>query len=160
MFRGSERPSHVPLWDSSKCKKHKSEFLPRELDRREEQHAYSSHSLQLCFERKYTFDMGRVGLQLSRLDCQPHRVFWARANKIITLAARIWCSILEGTFTASSWAGCNLSGGTYPRSACVLSRKDSVASGCFTQKEGAKLLSLRDKGGYTLATHEQGDPFI
>lgn len=72
----------------------------------------------------------------------------------------------EGTLTASkarSWTGCDLTGGsgrTYPRSGSVLSRKDSVSSSCFTQKEEARLLSLWDKGGYTLATHQQGNPFI
>lgn len=83
-----------------------------------------------------------------------------------TFAAKIHCSILEGTLTASkarSWAGCDLSGRsgrTYPRSGHVLSRKDSVASSCFTAKEEARLLSLWNKGGYTLATQEEGDPFI
>lgn len=152
MFRGSERPSHVPLYDSSKCKKRRSEFLPRELDRREEQHAYRSHSLQLGFGRKYTFDMGRVGLQLSRLDCQPHSVFWAWANKMITLAARICCSILGLVVTSVVghilgavvfWVG---------RIQWLL-----VA---LPRRKGPNSLSLWDKGGYTFATHEQGDPFI
>lgn len=159
-LRGHTFPSHMPVCDSSKWKKCKSEFLPGKLDRQEEQHTYSSHSLQLGFERKYTFDLGRVGMQLSRLECQPHGAFWARASKMITFAARICCSILEGTIVAlkaQSCTGCDLSGGagrTYPRSGYVLSRKGSVASSCFTQKEGANLSSLWDKGGYTLATHE------
>lgn len=164
-LRGHTFPSHMPLCDSSKCKKCKSKFLPGELDRLEEQHVYSSHSLQLGFERKYTFDMGRVGMQLSRLECQPHGAFWARENKIITFTATICCSILRALTAsrAQSWTDRVLSGGsgrTYPRSGSVLSRKDSVASSCFTQKEGARFLSLWDKGGYTLATHEQGNPFI
>lgn len=74
-LRGHTFPSHMPLCDSSKYKKHKSDFLLGELDRQEEQHAHSSYSLQLGFERKCTLDMGRVSVQLSRLECQPHRAF-------------------------------------------------------------------------------------
>lgn len=85
---------------------------------------------------------------------------------MVTPAARVHCSILEGTQTAStarSWAGCKLSGGsgrTYTTHSHVWNRKDSVASSFFTQKEEARLLSLWNKGGYKLATHKEGDPFI
>lgn len=128
----------------------------------------SMHSPGLGFEKKHTSDMRRARMQLSWLKCQPHRAFWARTNQVVTSAGRIDCSILEGTRTASktwSWAGCNLSDGsgrTYPGSGHVLSRNDSVASSCFTQKEEVRLLSLWNKAGYTLstATHKGSDSFI
>lgn len=94
-------------------------------------------------------------MQLSRLERQPHGAFWAGASKVITFAARVCCSILQGTLITVkswSWTECDLSGGsgrTQPKSGYVLSRRDSVATSCFTQKEGAGLLSLWDKGGYT-----------
>lgn len=65
--RGCIFSSHVPRCDSSKHMKCKSKFLLRELDEQEEQQACSSCSLQQSFERKYTFKVGRAGMQLPRL---------------------------------------------------------------------------------------------
>jgi len=79
-----------------KCK---SEFLLRELDKQEEQQAYSSCSLQLSFKRKYTFNMGRAGMQLSRLECWPHSVFWARAYKMIAFEPTIYYNIPAATLS-------------------------------------------------------------
>lgn len=161
MFRGFERP-HI----SFSC----ASLIPVSARTASQIHCQgnwtdkrsSMHSLGLGFERKHILDMGRAGMQLSWLKCQPHRAFWGRTNQMVTSAARIHRSILEGTWTALKtwgWAGCNLSDGsgrTYPGSGHVLSRKDSVASSCFTQKEEARLLSLWNEGGYTLATHKRG----
>lgn len=168
--RGCIFSSYVPHCDSSKHMKCKSKFLLRELDKQEEQQAYSSCSLQQSFERKYTFNVGRAGMQLSRLECRSHNIFCARAYKMIVFEATVYYSMPAAflSYTLANWK--HRAGQTV---ALVVDLTGDIlemvrfwagkVQGLLVASPRRRCQSLAfvfDKGGYTLATHEQGYPFI